>query len=255
MRLAGKIAIITGAASGIGLATTRLFLAEGANVLGVDLQGAPGELSSHAAFRAIQLDLTEQGAENAVFAACAAAFGTPDILFNNAGIGNSRPILDTDDEALARFLAVNLAAPFRLARAAVAVMRYSEGGGRGGVIVNTASIFGMRGAAASSAYGPTKAAMIGMTQQLATEYGRDKIRVNAIAPGLIATPMTAGRLESNAWFREQMIGRTPLGHAGTPEDIAQACLFLASDAARFITGITLPVDGGWSAAGYMPAPV
>lgn len=250
MRLTGKTAIITGAASGIGLATTRLFLAEGANVLGADIQAAPAEFSPHPSFRAIQLDLTEQGAANAVFAACAAAFGPPDILFNNAGIGNSRPIVDTDDEALARYLAVNLAAPFRLARAAVAVMR-----GRGGVIVNTASIFGMRGAAASSAYGPTKAAMIGMTQQLATEYGREKIRVNAIAPGLIATPMTAGRLQENAWFREQMIGRTPLGHPGTPEDIAEACLFLASDAARFITGITLPVDGGWSAAGYMPAPV
>ncbi|MGE0418303.1 MAG: SDR family NAD(P)-dependent oxidoreductase [Acetobacteraceae bacterium] len=249
MRLNGKVAIITGAASGIGLATSKLFLAEGARVLGADVQPCPADLTASERFRGIQLDLTEQGADGAVFDACDKAFGAPDILFNNAGIGNSKPILETDDAALQRYLAVNLAAPFRLARAAVKTMQ-----GRGGVIVNTASIFGMRGAASSSAYGPTKAAMIGMTQQLAVEYGRDGIRVNAIAPGLIATPMTAGRLDANPWFRDQMIGRTPLGHPGAPEDIAQACLFLASDAARFITGVTLPVDGGWSAVGYMPAP-
>ncbi len=250
MRLAGKIAIITGAASGIGRATTVLFLAEGARVLGADIQAFPAELTPQAGFRGIQIDLTEQGAGGAVFEACDKAFGTPDILFNNAGIGNARPILETDDAMLARFLAVNLAAPFRLAREAVRVMR-----GRGGVIINTSSIYGIRGAASSSAYGPTKAAMIGMTQQLATEYGRDSIRVNAIAPGLIVTPINADRMANNAAFRNQMVAQTPLGHPGTPEDIAEACLFLASDAARFITGVTLPVDGGWSAAGYMPPPV
>ena len=249
MRLQGKIAIITGAASGIGLATAKLFVAEGARVVGADIQSFPAELAALSGFRGIQLDLTEQGAEIGVVDACRHAFGPPDILFNNAGIGNARPILDTDDEALARFLAVNLAAPFRLARAVVKSMI-----GRGGAIVNTASIYGLRGAASSAAYGPTKAAMIGMTQQLATEYGRDGIRVNAIAPGLIVTPMNADRLANNAAFREQMIGRTPLGHSGVPEDIAEACLFLSSDAAKFITGVTLPVDGGWSAAGYMPPP-
>ena len=249
MRLAGKIAIVTGAASGIGLATAKLFAAEGARVLGADIQDFPADIVATPGFQGLRIDLTEQGAENAVFGACAQAFGTPDILFNNAGIGNSKPILETDDAALHRYLAANLAAPFRLAREAVRVMR-----GRGGAIVNTASIFGMRGAASSSAYGPTKAAMIGMTMQLATEYGRDGIRVNAIAPGLIATAMTRERLETNAFFREQMIGRTPLGFPGAPEDIAEACLFLASDAARFVTGVVLPVDGGWSAAGYMPAP-
>ncbi len=249
MRLNGRIAIITGAASGIGLATAKLFVAEGARVFGADLQAFPTDLTALDGFRGVQLDLTEQGADGAVLDACEKAFGPPDILFNNAGIGNARPILDTDDAALARYMAVNLAAPFRLARATVKSMQ-----GRGGVIINTASVYGMRGAASSSAYGPTKAAIIGLTQQLAVEYGRDGIRVNAIAPGLIATPMTAGRLDANPWFRDQMIGRTPLGHPGTPEDIAQACLFLASDAARFITGVTLPVDGGWSAVGYMPAP-
>jgi meso-butanediol dehydrogenase / (S,S)-butanediol dehydrogenase / diacetyl reductase len=241
MRLNGKIAIITGAASGIGLATATLFAAEGAKVFGVDIQALPDGMTGR------QIDLTEQGAEGAVFAACEAAFGAPDILFNNAGIGNARPILDTTDTDLARFLAANLAAPFRMARAAVASMR-----GRGGAIINTASIYGLRGAVSSAAYGPTKAAMIGMTMQLATEYGRDGIRVNAVAPGLIVTPMTAGRLANNPAFRDDMIGRTPLGHPGAPEDIAKAVLFLASDDARFITGVTLPVDGGWSVAGYLP---
>jgi 3-oxoacyl-[acyl-carrier protein] reductase len=241
MRLNGKIAIITGAASGIGLATAALFAAEGAKVFGVDIQALPDGMTGR------QIDLTEQGAEGAVFAGCEAAFGAPDILFNNAGIGNARPILDTSDSDLARFLAANLAAPFRMARAAVASMR-----GRGGAIINTASIYGLRGAVSSAAYGPTKAAMIGMTMQLATEYGRDGIRVNAVAPGLIVTPMTADRLANNPAFRDDMIGRTPLGHPGTPEDIARAVLFLASDDARFITGVTLPVDGGWSVAGYLP---
>lgn len=249
MRLAGKIAVITGATSGIGLATTKLFLAEGAKVLGADIQAGPSELAAHPAFRALQLDLTEQGAAGAVFAACRSAFGEADILFNNAGIGNSRPILETDDEALGRYVAVNFVAPFKLAREAVRSMK-----GRGGTIINTASVFGMRGAASSSAYGPTKAAMIGMTQQLAVEYARENIRVNAIAPGLIATPMTAGRLEGNAWFRREALEGTPMLHAGTPEDIAAACLFLASDEAKFITGITLPVDGGWSAAIFRPDP-
>jgi NAD(P)-dependent dehydrogenase (short-subunit alcohol dehydrogenase family) len=249
MRLAGKIAVITGAASGIGLATTRLFLAEGAKVLGADIQPAPADLPGNPAFREMQLDLTEQGAAGAVFDACRSAFGDADILFNNAGIGNARPILETDDEALNRYVAVNFVAPFKLAREAVRIMR-----GRGGAIINTASVFGMRGAARSSAYGPTKAAMIGMTQQLAVEYAREKIRVNAIAPGAIVTPMTQGRMDSNPWFRREAIEGTPMLHAGTPEDIAAACLFLASDEAKFITGVTLPVDGGWSAAIFRPDP-
>ncbi len=254
MRLAGKIAVITGAASGIGLATTRLFLAEGAKVLGADIQAGPADLADNPAFRAIQLDLAEQGAAGAVFDACRNAFGPADILFNNAGIGNAKPILETDDEALNRYIAVNFAAPFKLAREAVRIMRASANGGRGGVIINTASVYGMRGAARSSAYGPTKAAMIGMTQQLAVEYAREKVRVNAIAPGAIVTPMTQGRMDSNPWFRREAIEGTPMLHAGTPEDIAAACLFLASDEAKFITGITLPVDGGWSAAIFRPDP-
>ena len=254
MRLNGKIAIITGAASGIGLATTKVFLAEGAKVLGADIQPAPAGLAENPAFRAMRLDLTEQGAASAVFGECQIAFGVPDILFNNAGIGNARPILETDDEALGRYIAVNFAAPFKLAREAVRVMRAGSAGGRGGVIINTASVFGMRGAAGSSAYGPTKAAMIGMTQQLAVEYARDKVRVNAIAPGLIATPMNAERLAGNAWYQREAIQGTPMLHPGTPEDIAYACLFLASDEARFITGVTLPVDGGWSAAIFRPDP-
>ncbi len=254
MRLAGKIAVITGAASGIGLATTKLFLAEGAKVLGADIQACPAELSANAAFRGMQLDLTEQGAAAVVYGACRAAFGDVDILFNNAGIGNARPILETDDEALGRYVAVNFVAPFKLAREAVRIMKGRTDGKVGGVIINTASVYGMRGAARSSAYGPTKAAMIGMTQQLAVEYARDKIRVNAIAPGAIVTPMTQGRMDSNPWFRREAIEGTPMLHAGTPEDIATACLFLASDEAKFITGVTLPVDGGWSAAIFRPDP-
>jgi 3-oxoacyl-[acyl-carrier protein] reductase len=116
-------------------------------------------------------------------------------------------------------------------------------------------VFGMRGAAKSSAYSVSKAALAGMTWQLAAEYGRDGIRVNAVAPGLIDTPLAHERLETNAWFRRMMLEGSPLGRPGRAEEIAEACAFLASDAASFITGVVLPVDGGWSSAKFLPEPV
>lgn len=250
LRLQGKVAIVTGSSSGIGLATVKVFLREGASVLGADRSAPHADLASVAGFHALEQDLTAPGAADRVVAAAMEAHGKVDILVNNAGIGDARPILETSDEDLARYLSVNVAAPFALCRAAIRVMQ-----GRGGSIINIASIFGIMGTSRASAYAVTKAGVAGMTRQLAAEYGRDGIRVNSISPGLIATPLVKERLGGNPWFRRSMIEDCPLGRPGQPEEIAEACAFLASDAASFVSGINMPVDGGWSSTKFLPAPV
>jgi len=253
MRLRGKIAVITGGGSGIGRATALRFAEEGAGVLIADRDGAgatatvklgdnaPGELAS------LTVDVTQRQAPDEIMTACRERFGPLDILINNAGIGGARAIDETDDESLDRFLDVNLRAAFRVARAAVGEMR-----GRGGSIVHLASVFGLRGFPGSSIYSATKAALIGLTQNMAADYGREGIRVNALAPGFIETPLTANRIANNPWFVDGMVGGTPLGRTGKPEEIAAAALFLCSDDASYITGHVLAVDGGWSSTKYRP---
>lgn len=249
LRLQGKAAIVTGSSSGIGFAIVKVFLREGASVLGADRSAPPAEIASAAGFRALELDLTVPGAADQVVATAMEEHGNVDVLVNNAGIGDARPILDTTDEDLARYLDVNLVAPFALCRAAIRVMQ-----GRGGSIINIASIFAIMGTSRASAYAVTKAGVAGLTRQLAAEYGRDGIRVNSISPGLIATPLVRDRLGGNPWFRRSMIEDCPLGRPGQPEEIAEVCAFLASDSASFVSGINMPVDGGWSSTKFLPAP-
>jgi NAD(P)-dependent dehydrogenase (short-subunit alcohol dehydrogenase family) len=138
---------------------------------------------------------------------------------------------------------------FRLPRAAVGAMR-----GRGGVILNLASIYSFVGATGSAAYSASKAAVAGITRQMATDYGPEGIRVVALAPGLIETPLTAERILTEAWRRAIFIDQCPLRRVGQPEDIANAAMFLLSDEASFITGEVLRVDGGWTLGRY-PRPV
>ena len=256
-RLKDQIAIVTGGGSGIGQATVLRFTAEGADVVAVDRNTEGVEETARMAGNgpgrvlAFTADVTGESAPDDVFARCLEAFGTPTILVNNAGIGAAKPVHTTDDAALDRFLDVNLRSLFRFARRGVVEMR---AGGAGGSIVNIASIFGIVGFPGSSVYSATKSAVIGLSRNMAADYGRDGIRVNAIAPGLIVTPMTETRLAENAFFRDAMIGSTPMGRTGTPADIAAAATFLCSEDANFITGHTLTVDGGWSTTKYRPLP-
>ena len=255
-RFTDRAAIVTGAASGIGRATTLRLAGEGAAVLAADrdLEGAEETArlgNGPGAILAMEVDVADDGAPAAIVARCAGELGPPVILVNNAGIGDARPIHETDDDALDRFLNINLRGLFRLSREAVTAMR---AGKRGGVIVNLASVFGITGFRGSSAYSATKAAVIGLTRNMAADYGIDGIRVNAIAPGIIATPLVAERLATNPWFVDAMVGGTPLGRPGRPEEVAAAIAFLCSDDAAYITGHTLVIDGGFSATHFRPRP-
>ncbi len=252
-----RAAIVTGAGSGIGQATTRHLIADGIHVLAVDRNAEGLETTAGLAAggpgRCLTMcrDIALDAAPDEMVTACRDTFGGVHILVNNAGIGASVATHLTTDADLDRFLDVNLRALFRCARAAVTAMRDD---GQGGVIIQLASIFGIMGVANSSIYSATKAAVIGLTRNMAADYGPYGIRVNAIAPGMIVTPINRERFETNTYFREMMLNATPLGRAGAPEDIANGIAFLCSDQASFISGHTLVIDGAWSTTRFRPFP-
>ena len=257
-RLKDRSAIVTGAgASGDGFGTGRamavLFAGEGARVCVVDRDRQAAERTLHFVEQAggegfaATGDVTDEGDCARFVAQCAERFGGPDILVNNVGIAGSMAQLE--ELAMADWdhvLDTNLKSALLMAKAAVPAMR----GRGGGAIVNIASIAGMLGYGAL-AYGASKAGMIQLTRDLAVAHGRDAIRVNAIAPGHIYTPMVAGLLAPELRAARRKAG--PLGVEGDAWDIARAALFLASDEARFITGVCLPVDGGVTVTGSTEA--
>lgn len=253
MRLLGKTAMVTGAASGMGEAIAKIFAEQGANVLvsdinQTDVQRVAAEITQ-AGGKAIgvQLNVTSQTDIDAAVQLALKEFSSIDVLVNNAGImDNFKTVTEASDEHWNLILEVNLNGPFKLARAVIPVMQEQA---TGGVIINNASIGGLYGARGGAAYVTSKHALIGLTKNLAATYGsygsKSKIRVNALAPGAIETNISATINEPSPLGLEVIssLGEAPSGQA---RDVAEAALFLASDESRFVNGVVLTVDGGWT---------
>ena len=255
-RLAGKVAIVTGGASGIGRAIARTFAHEGATVIIADVTETvrEGGTPTHELLRAdgfpvefIKTDVSNEQDAEAVVRSTAERHGRLDILVNDAAIGLGKPLLETSLEEWDRVLAVNLTGVFLMCRAAVRQMLRQEPRNEArGRIVNISSQHGMIGAPEDIAYGTSKSGVVYMTRQIAADYAKDQIVCNAVAPGKILTGK-GGRAVEPRWIDDSR-SRTPMARLGTPEDVARATLFLASDEATYLTGVNLMVDGGWMAA-------
>lgn len=245
-RFEGQVAIVTGAAGGIGAATVERLLGGGARVLACDVDGDRlGERWAGAptGLQLVATDLREPAAAERVVGAALEHFGALDALINNAGVTIRAPLADTTDELWEAILSINLVAAFRLTRAAVGALR--ERGG--GAIVNVASINALRGNLDLSAYSASKAGLLGLTRALAVELAPDDIRVNAVCPGAVETPMLDEYLDTVAdvaAVRTALAARHPLGRTATADEVGDTVAFLASAEARYLTGVAIPVDGG-----------
>lgn len=239
MRLRGKSAIVTGAASGIGRATAALFAEEGAQVLAVDLPDTGLADTAGARVVPLETDITENDAARTIVAAARDRFGGLDILMNNAGIGTNALAEAMTDAEWDRTMDVNLRAQFRLCRAAIPDLRRS-GAGR---IINVASVMAEITDYGLAAYCASKAGVAGLTRTLALELGKSAITANYIEPGAIVTGLTRESF-ANPEIARVWAGKAALRRLGQPIDIARAALFLASDDGAFVTGHGLTVDGG-----------
>jgi NAD(P)-dependent dehydrogenase (short-subunit alcohol dehydrogenase family) len=248
-----KVALITGAAQGIGRGIAEAFAEAGASVALFDLNGAgvrevAGRISTQGKALAITGDVAREEDVRAACEQVSGHFGSLDIVVNNAGIetgGNAVNMASADWD---RLMAVNLRGAFLFAKHSIPFMR-----GKGGAIVNISSVHAFVSYPEDVAYDASKAGLIGLTRALALDHGKDGVRVNAICPGYIETPLHQKWLDAlpnPAETMEEVLKFHPVGRIGTPRDVAQAALFLASDAASFITGTYLVVDGGMTVGGH-----
>jgi NAD(P)-dependent dehydrogenase (short-subunit alcohol dehydrogenase family) len=243
--LVGRLALVTGAGSGIGEGIAHGLATAGARVIAVDVNGAAAERTARAigaGARSLACDVSDRARCDDLAAVVRREAGAISVLVNNAGIIRRGTVLDPKArEDWDATLAVNLDGPYNMTTAFLDQLKESKG-----AIINIGSVQSFVALPNSAAYTTSKAGVRGLTKALAIELSPLGIRVNAIGPGLIATPLNAKARENPAYMRN-FEGRIPLGRIGTPEDIAPVAVFLASDMARYITGVTLPVDGGFLA--------
>ena len=248
-KLEGKVALVTGAAMGIGRSTAVLLAKEGARVVLADIDEQNAKESSRQIEEAggqayfVRTDVSKSEDVEAAVNAAVETFGGIDVLHNNAAVALGETVVDTTDELWNRVLDVNLGGIYRGCKYAIPHMIQNGGGS----IINSSSVQALRGFAGWAAYAASKGGIISLTQQVALEYAKHNIRVNSIAPGTIMTPMNEKLFEeaedpeslTETWNRMH-----PIGRFGQPEEVAEAILFLASDASSFVTGHCLVVDGG-----------
>ena len=242
MKLENKVAIVTGASSGIGLAIADLFVSEGAKVVYSDINAPAKELDPAKALF-VKCNVSDSKEVDALVKAAVDKFGRLDIMVNNAGIGTMGGVLDASDADWDKTLRINLFGVFYGARAAGNAMKAA---GIKGSIINMSSILGQVGMASTIAYCTAKGGVVQLTHAGSLDLAPLGIRMNAVAPGFIMTNMTKGVLADKN-FSDMINMNTPLGHVGEPDDIARAALYLASDDSKYVTGTVIYVDGGWTA--------
>jgi NAD(P)-dependent dehydrogenase (short-subunit alcohol dehydrogenase family) len=246
-RLDGRVAIVTGASSGLGERFARVLSAAGARLVlaarrADRLDALASELRDAVA---VPCDVTEPGSPERLVARALEHYERVDIVVNNAGASDPVPALDESTEHFRATVELNLVAPFELARAAATAMVERDGGS----IINVASIWGLVGVGQipEAGYAASKGGIVSLTRELAAQWARRGVRVNALAPGWFNTEMTVGRMFGDENAERWMRSHTPMGRGGQPHELDGALLFLASDASTFVTGTVVRVDGGWTA--------
>lgn len=237
-RLQNKVAVVTGGASGIGLACIRRFAAEGAQVVGLDIGAAPADFPG----MFMTLDVRDEAQVEQVMEEIIGHFGRIDVLVNAAGVADQGSVTQTSTANWQRVLDINLTGSMLTSKYVLGAMQKQ----RSGSIINVGSIFGLQGCDGNVAYNVSKGGINQLTRSMAVDYGYDNIRVNGLCPGLIETPMTS-MVRDQAQFHAFFASQHMLNRSGQPEEVAAVALFLASDEASFVSGQMIAVDGGFSA--------